>query len=354
MALAFNSTADFNSAFGALALANNVTGAQNTAVGLQSLGSNGTGSFNTGTGSHSLFRNTTGSLNTAHGTDALFTNTVGTQNSAVGSSALYNNNTGNYNAALGYEALFTNQSGESNTAIGYQALRANISGVQNTGLGFAASLSTFNLSNATAIGARSYVGCSNCMVLGSTNGLNGASSNVNVGLSEPNPRFPLSFPATLGDKISLWSTTTNSFGFGIQGSQLQIHTDQLTSDIVFGYGSSSVLTETMRLKGNGNLEVQELKIGNGTLISKQQAGTAVVGTNGTNFMTYTLNFPTSFSSIPKVTANAKNDPVYSNVNDTFCVTIRSITNTSVTFNILRVDATAGWLQNLLLDWMAWE
>jgi hypothetical protein len=61
------------------------------------------------------------------------------------------------------------------------------------------------------------------MVLGSVVGANTAINNVNVGITETNPRFPLSFGAAIGDKISLWSNSANSYGFSIQSSLLQIH-----------------------------------------------------------------------------------------------------------------------------------
>ncbi len=78
--------------------------------------------------------------------------------------------------------------------------------------------------------------------------------NGNVGIGVSTPAFPLSFGTAIGDKISLWSNSTNSYGFGIQSSLLQIHTDISASDIAFGYGSSSSFTETMRMKGNGILQ----------------------------------------------------------------------------------------------------
>src|SRR5207253_6807912 len=57
----------------------------------------------------------------------------------------------------------------------------------------------------------------------------------NVGIGNGSPDFPLSFPNSLGDKISLWGTAGNHFGFGIQSYQLQIHADTSLADIVFGY-----------------------------------------------------------------------------------------------------------------------
>jgi len=79
--------------------------------------------------------------------------------------------------------------------------------------------------------------------------------NGNVGIGTTTPGFPLNFPNSLGDKISLWGQSGNHYGFGIQGALFQIHTDRSASDIAFGYGSSGSLTETMRIKGNGNVGI---------------------------------------------------------------------------------------------------
>jgi hypothetical protein len=74
-----------------------------------------------------------------------------------------------------------------------------------------------------------------------------------VGIGVTGPNFPLSFPDALGDKISLFGQSGNSFGLGIAPSLLQIHTAGSDSAIAFGYGSSSSLTQTMNIAGNGNL-----------------------------------------------------------------------------------------------------
>ena len=56
-------------------------------------------------------------------------------------------------------------------------------------------------------------------------------------------------------KIALWGNSGAHYGLGIQNALLQIHSNDFLSDIAFGYGSSSSFTETMRIKGNGNLGI---------------------------------------------------------------------------------------------------
>jgi hypothetical protein len=79
--------------------------------------------------------------------------------------------------------------------------------------------------------------------------------NGNVGIGEGNPGFPLNFPSTLGDKISLYGNAGNHYGFGVTGGTLQIHAGVATDDIAFGTGSSGAFTERFRFKGNGALAV---------------------------------------------------------------------------------------------------
>jgi hypothetical protein len=77
-----------------------------------------------------------------------------------------------------------------------------------------------------------------------------------VGIGNDAPGFPLTMANSLGDKIALYSgTASTSYGFGIQGSLLQIHTDSSASDVAFGHGSSAAMVETMRIKGNGNVGI---------------------------------------------------------------------------------------------------
>ena len=110
---------------------------------------------------------------------------------------------------------------------------------------------------------------------------------------------------------------------------------------------------------NNVVEVSKTEIGGGSTINKTQHGTMTVGSGTVNSITrsVTLTFPTAFSGVPNVVATALND---SNFGDKFSITTTSISATSVTFIVFRLDATAptngspGWGQNLKLSWWAFE
>ncbi|MCE2863246.1 MAG: tail fiber domain-containing protein [Opitutaceae bacterium] len=130
----------------------------------------------------------------------------------------------------------------------------------------------------------------------------------NVGIGQSSPGFPLNFASTLGDKISLFGVSGNSYGFGIQSALLQIHSDTINADVAFGYGSSASMTETMRIKGTGNVGIgtnnpsSKLDV-NGNLnvfdggtktypagIASESSSQAIsFGINDTRFGTQTLN-----------------------------------------------------------------
>ena len=87
-----------------------------------------------------------------------------------------------------------------------------------------------------------------------TNG-NGYFKN-NLGINNLTPQFPLSLNGALGDKISLWTDGTSThYGMGIQSGLFQIFSKTSVDDIAFGYGNSNLFTETMRVKGNGNVGI---------------------------------------------------------------------------------------------------
>lgn len=140
-----------------------------------------------------------------------------------------------------------------------------------------------------------------------------------IGINNSKPRFPISFPDQLGDKIALWGQNPSGhYGFGIQSSVLQIHTDGAGSDVAFGFGGSGTagaFTETMRIRGNGTLDVNgDIQISNGLSVpASPEKLTLIRGTvnfdgsiaQGTGFTInhwdtghYIVNFSTPFSNTP--------------------------------------------------------
>ena len=312
-ALSNNQTGEWNTAFGVDALKANTIGHHNTALGDASMLANVSGEQNTAVGHLAMATLNSGMFNVALGMNSFAKNQNGSSNTALGTGALYWHATGNDNTALGMEAMNNQTAGNNNIAIGKGANVPSLTGsdqlsianviygtgmfsaaTAKIGIGTAAPSSKFHLLGsstgmtpnpfalATIEGSSlSYVNLlandesgllfgedgnatrggilynSDFMMFRTGGNVNrmiiGPAGNVAIGNITPN--YPLHFPATVGDKISLWGSLANHYGFGIQASLLQIHTDGATSDVAFGYGSSSAFTETMRIKGNGNLGI---------------------------------------------------------------------------------------------------
>ena len=188
--LQFN-TADGNSAFGFQTLRANTIGTDNAAFGWNTLSTSTTGNFNSAFGSGSLSSNTTGQGNNAYGYQTLIANTTGGANAAFGTLTLGANTTGINNSAFGDLTMYVNSSGFQNSAFGSGGLNTNTTGSKNSSFGFRADVAAANLSNATAIGANAQVATSNSMVLGSINGVNGATASTNVGIGTSSPQTRL-------------------------------------------------------------------------------------------------------------------------------------------------------------------
>ncbi|QHT70868.1 tail fiber domain-containing protein [Rhodocytophaga rosea] len=169
----YNTSGYYNSFVGALAGFNNNTGFNNVMLGYRA-GYSNTASNNTFIGKEAGFKTTTGSVNTFIGGEAGYNNISGSNNVFVGRLTAQNNNAGFENTFLG------NSAGSVNTI-----------GNKNTSLGYLAGPSINNLTNATAIGHRARVNISNALVLGSINGVNGATATIQVGIGTASPSYLL-------------------------------------------------------------------------------------------------------------------------------------------------------------------
>jgi hypothetical protein len=125
--------------------------------------------------------------------------------------------------------------------------KLNVSGnVLATGTGsFGSNLSTSG--NLSVTGTAAVTGTSTFTGLTTFNG------QVKM-LSSTTP--PLSFGSGGGTKIALWDNSgSDIYGFGIASSLLQMFVPSSSADIAFGQGTSTSLTELMRIKGNGNVGI---------------------------------------------------------------------------------------------------
>lgn len=201
-ALHFNTTGFDNIAIGNQAMYNNTSGIRNIGMGNVALSTNTTGQSNTAIASHAL-QSTTGDNNTGIGAYACLSGDGGLgNNTCVGFSAGYWG--GSYNSILGADAFHSAANPVPTftqpvraAAFGYKAFQETKGSIDLSGIG-ANIAGANNISNATAIGANAYVGQSNALVLGSVNGVNGATqdTNVAIGTGTPNTSALLDLTST--------------------------------------------------------------------------------------------------------------------------------------------------------------
>jgi hypothetical protein len=118
-----------------------------------------------------------------------------TDNSLYGVNTARANTVGNRNPYSGRLAGRFNTTGDDNTSIGDNAAAGNQTGSDLTIVGANADVGSSALVNATAIGSRALVTTNNSLILGSINGINGATANARVGIGTTAPINRL----TIGD-----------------------------------------------------------------------------------------------------------------------------------------------------------
>lgn len=131
-----------------------------------------------------------GAYNVFVGNQAGIVNTIGGENAFIGTYSGRDNINGNQNVFLGNDTGLSNRAGSSNTFVGWASGSGNINENDNTLLGYQTQGST-GISNAAAIGSRAQVTQSNALVLGSVNGVNGATSDTRVGIGTTAPKAKL-------------------------------------------------------------------------------------------------------------------------------------------------------------------
>ena len=256
----------------------NRNGGYNIAIGLDALRSQ---SFTNGNVPFAQY-------NVAIGYRSMFSNqpsaiTNGLDNVAVGSESLTTNTTGSANTAIGRSSLAINSTGNNNTAIGYNAYNTINQGIENTGLGSNTATNSTILNNTTAVGSRAMVGNSNCLVLGSISGINGATSSVNVGIGTIAPQSALEVvdanvttsstaegivnissnntqAANLGGSLTLSGFTsdgaTNARIFGsVEGRKTNSVSGNAAGYLVFKTNDGTTLNERIRVTAAGDVGI---------------------------------------------------------------------------------------------------
>lgn len=186
-----NSSGRNNTFVGYLSGTNNTTAGNNTFLGNLAGFANTTGNQNTFVGSESGNAVTTAINNTFVGYRSGKALTTGAGNILVGSYAGLKTTTGTHNVFAGLSAGEGNTTGRENTFVGRAAGVTNTTGNANSALGFFAGPATGTLTNATAIGHRALVRVSNAIVLGSVQGVNGATATIKVGIGTNSPAYLL-------------------------------------------------------------------------------------------------------------------------------------------------------------------
>jgi hypothetical protein len=275
-----NTTGHSNTAVGTLTLASNTTGIYNTALGHRSMVANTTGTSNTALGAFTLTLNETGQSNTAIGDAAMMQNTGGSYNFGAGIAALAANTTGDGNTGIGYSALNNNSTGTYNTALGTSALLNNITGSYNTVVGFNANTGVGTFDNATAIGARAWVAASNAMVLGSINGINGATASTKVGIGISAPANALHVVSTDGNVATFDGPAGMYLAFregGVYRGYLGSFAGN-ASDVDFGTGAGNT-TGAVHLTIQASQKFSVKSDGNSTLYNNELHRTSTGNAN---------------------------------------------------------------------------
>jgi hypothetical protein len=256
-----NTTGFYNSFIGNQAGFSNTTGTQNSFFGSQAGNANTTGDANAFFGFEAGLKNTDGRLNAFFGAQAGVFNTTGLQNSFFGAQAGTATTSGTDNVFFGTSAGTSNTTGIGNAFFGSQAGNASITGNANTFIGVGANFATVNptgdnntllgalvrvnsgISNGTAIGTKALVTQSNSLILGSINGVNGATADTSIGIGTTAPTFKLQVidPSNTGLRVQTIAGGGTVASFGGVGD--------------FSIDANGVAGGRFVLKENGNVGI---------------------------------------------------------------------------------------------------
>ena len=207
-----------NSLLGYDAGRENTSGYYNSFLGRRAGRANLDGYENSFFGSDAGAKNISGDTNSYFGSETGYNNISGSSNSFFGAYAGYGSTTGDWNAFFGRGAGYNNTAGADNSYFGNNSGLTIATGSKNTMLGNQADAGAADITNATAIGNRSYVTQSNSLVLGSINGVNGATANSRVGIGTTAPERTFHVKGPGSQEIMVESSDASGRKWTIQAS----------------------------------------------------------------------------------------------------------------------------------------
>ncbi|MBX3267821.1 MAG: tail fiber domain-containing protein [Acidobacteria bacterium] len=275
----------------------NTTGILNTFVGAEAGNVNSTGNLNAYFG-YRASRLMTGNRNAVYGANAGSQFGSGNENSFFGNetASAIGVSSGNQNSYFGHRAGAGTDFADGNTYIG--AFTGSLVSIgaysNNVAVGINAKNQGIALTNSTAIGARALVTSSNSMVLGSINGVNGATADTNVGIgtTAPTQRLHVVGNSLFSGFVSMGDDTTVDGAVIVNGAAPGFFVGNplvLSSESTFASITSvgralilnssgaqnvgiGITTPTDRLDVNGTIRVRTLGAAGATTICRNTSG----------------------------------------------------------------------------------
>ncbi len=226
-----------------------------------------------GSGAGNLNDDLHGVDNSFFGASAGAANTIGFDNSFFGALS-GRNNTGIGNSFFGASAGFANTAGGTNSFFGVAAGNLNTTGSNNTIVGWNADVGATNLTNATAIGSSALVSKGDSLVLGSINGVNGATADTNIGIGTTSPVSRLQVVTandTAPASITAWDSRHMVIGNTASSGGIGMSYDQTNNVGYFGTLHPGVAWGNLILQSGGG------NVGIGTDINPPHAKLQVAG-----------------------------------------------------------------------------
>jgi hypothetical protein len=208
--------------------------------------------------------------------------------------------------------------------------------------------------------------------------LNPVVGNTGIRNQTPNATLSVGRGTGVDGTAAFFGTThTSHFNYGTTedtyirggktGSNVYINDSHVGNVILAsggGYVGVGTNNPTTRLDIQGGVRISQSASNLGTILKQAQAGNSLVGPGGSGGITYTINFPFPFTTVPHLVVTPRQQ--FATLNDNFTVSINDVTNTSAIISIYRIDRTsieilgatipflnyASWSQQLELDWLA--